>query len=287
MPITRRNFLQLGAAATAAAALPLSFADPLGMPIGCQTYPIKDMIKADFPGALKWLQAAQFKTIELCSPFAYPEFLGLGKYKPQELRGMLADHGITCISSHWVPGELYQHGDERIAYAQAFGMTQMAVALLGPFKITGKETPDDVKRYTDQFNAFAVKAHAAGITAVLHNEGFVSARIDGKPVYDMMIAQLDPATVKLQFQVSSMQVGYDPVEYFHRYAGRYISMHCQDWVVGTDGKAKQVPLGKGVVDWKSVFAAAKVGGIRNYFVELEEDPELMPPSVPYLHSLKV
>ena len=287
MPITRRNFLQLGAAVTAAAALPLSFADPLGMPIGCQTYPIKDMIKADFPGALKWLQAAQFQTVELCSPFAYPEFLGLGKYKPQELRGMLSDHGITCISSHWVPSELYQHGDERIAYAQAFGMTQMAVALLGPFRITGKETADDVKRYTDQFSAFAVKAHAAGITAVLHNEGFVSARIDGKPVYDMMIAQLDPANVKLQFQVSSMQAGYDPVEYFHRYAGRYISMHCQDWVVGADGKAKQVPLGRGVVDWKRVFEAAKIGGIQNYFVELEEDPELMPPSVPYLHALKV
>lgn len=287
MPISRRNFLQLGAAATAAAALPMSFADPLGMPIGCQTYPIKDMIKADFPGALKWVQAAGFKTIELCSPFAYPDFLPLGKYKPKELRGMLADHGITCISAHFVPTELYQHGEERIAYAKEFGMTQMAVAMLGPYKPTGKETVDDVKRYTDEFNAFAVKAHAAGITAVLHNEGFVSARIDGKPVYDMMIAQLDPTNVKLQFQVSSMQVGYDAVTYFNRYKGRYISMHCQDWVVGADGKAKQVPLGKGVVDWKSVFAAAKIGGIQNYFVELEEDPELMPPSVPYLHTLKV
>jgi len=289
MPLTRRNFVQLGAAAAAAAALPLSFADPLGLPIGCQTYPIKDMIKADFPAALKWVQAAKFQTIELCSPFAYPEFLGLGKYKPLELKGMLADHGITCISSHWVPSELYKYGDERIAYAKEFGMTQMCVALLGPFKSTGQETEDDVKRYTDPFNAFAAKAHAAGITAVLHNEGFVSKRINGKPVYDMMIANLDPAHVKLQFQVSSQQEGYDAVTYFHKYAGRYISMHCQDYVVDKATKSgfRQVPLGKGVVDWKAVFAAAKVGGIQNYFVELEEDPELMPPSVPYLHSLKV
>jgi len=46
-------------------------------------------------------------------------------------------------------------------------------------------------------------------------------------------------------------------------------------------------LGKGVVDWKAVFRAAKISGVKNYFVELEEDPALMPPSVPYLKSLNV
>ena len=38
---------------------------------------------------------------------------------------------------------------------------------------------------------------------------------------------------------------------------------------------------------KAVFTAAKVGGVKNYFVELEEDPALMPPSVPFLKSLNV
>jgi sugar phosphate isomerase/epimerase len=46
-------------------------------------------------------------------------------------------------------------------------------------------------------------------------------------------------------------------------------------------------LGKGVVDWKAVFTAAKAAGVKNYFVELEEDPALMASSVPYLRSLKV
>ena len=50
---------------------------------------------------------------------------------------------------------------------------------------------------------------------------------------------------------------------------------------------REVPLGKGVVDWSAVFTAAKIVGVKNYFVELEEDPALMPPSVPYLKSLNV
>ncbi|HTX74668.1 MAG TPA: sugar phosphate isomerase/epimerase [Terracidiphilus sp.] len=264
-------------------------ADPLGLPIGCQTYPVRKSIRTNFAGTMKGLRAAGFTQIELCSPYGYEEFSSLQQYKPQELRRMLADWGLGCISAHWSADELFQKADQSIAYATDFGMTQMAIAALGPWKPRTTETEDDVKRYVEPFNVFAEKAHAAGIVALLHNEGFVSEHIDGKPVYDMMIAELNPATTKLQFQVSSMQQGYDPVAYFHKYPGRFLSMHCQDWVKdpSTESGFRQVALGKGVVDWKAVFTAARIGGIKNYFVELEEDPALMPPSVPYLKSLNV
>jgi sugar phosphate isomerase/epimerase len=276
---------------TAASALLVSThylaADPLGLPIGCQTYPVRKSINTDFAGTMKGLRAAGFTQIELCSPFGYSDFSSLRQYKPQELLRMLSDWGLTCISAHWAPNELFQKADESIAYAKDFGMTQMAIAALGPFRPKGTETVDDVKRYVEPFNTFAEKAHAAGIVALLHNEGFISEHIGGKPVYDMMIAELNPATTSLQFQVSTMQKGFDPVTYFQKYPGRFLSMHCQDWVKdpSTQSGFRQVPLGKGVVDWKAVFAVAKTGGVKNYFVELEEDPALMPPSVPYLRSL--
>jgi len=288
--MNRRAFLKSSAAATTllAATRTLS-ADPLGLPIGCQTYPVRKTINTDFAGTMKGLRAAGFTQIELCSPYGYTDFSSLKQYKPQELRRMLADWGIGCVSAHWAEKELFQTPDESFAYAHDFGMTQMAVAALGPFRPKGTETADDVKRFAEPFNKFAEKAHAAGITAMLHNEGFVSAYIDGKPVYDMFIAELNPATTSLQFQVSTLQQGYDAVTYFNKYPGRFRSMHCQDWVKDPSTKSgfRQVPLGKGVVDWKAVFTAAKTGGIKNYFVELEEDPALMPPSVPYLKSLNV
>lgn len=288
--VNRRNFLQGAAAATAYfIETGIAVGDPLGLPIGCQTYPVRHEVQADFPGAMQGLHAAGFTSIELCSPFGYPEFAGLRRYKPQELRRMLNDWGLTCVSAHWSPEELYQRPDESIEYATAFGMTQMGVAALGPFDYKGTETASDVKRYVEPFNAFAEKAHSAGITALLHNEGFVSAHINGKPVYDMMIAELNPATVKLQFQIAAMQEGYQPVAYFNKYPGRFLSMHCQDWIVDPSTKSgfRQVALGKGVVDWKAVFTGAKVGGVKNYFVELWEDPKLMSASVPYLRGLSV
>jgi sugar phosphate isomerase/epimerase len=288
--MNRRMFLTRGAAASALLiGTRYGSANPLGLPIGCQTYPVRKSISTDFAGTMKGLRAAGFTQIELCSPYGYEDFASLQKYKPQELRRMLNDWGLGCISAHWGSDELFQQADKSIAYAKAFGMTQMAIAALGPFDSKRTQTVDDVKRYVEPFNAFAEKAHAAGIVALLHNEGFVSEHIDGKPVYDMMIAELNPATTKLQFQVSSAQKGYDAVTYFHKYPGRFLSMHCQDWVKDPSTKSgfREVALGKGVVDWKAVFTAAKTGGVKNYFVELEEDPALMPPSVPYLKSLKV
>ena len=290
MLINRRTFLQasVAAAAVAMTGARTLFADPLGLPIGFQSYVVRKSIASDFAGTMKGLAAAGFKTVELCSPYGYSDFASLQQYKPAELRAMLNGFGLQCISAHWAPKELFDKADASIAYAKEFGMTQMAVAALGPFNYKGTETEDDVKRAVDPFNTFAEKAEAAGITPLLHNEGFVSARINGKPVYDMMIAQLRP-NVKLQFQVSTMQQGYDPLAYFQQYPTRYLSMHCQDWVKdpSTRSGTRQVPVGKGVVDWKAVFAAAGKAGVKNYFVELEEDPSLLAPSVPYLKSLRV
>jgi sugar phosphate isomerase/epimerase len=174
MPMTRRRFLQQ--AATAAVALttaPALQADPLGLPIGCQTYPVRASINPDFAGTMKGLSAAGFQTIELCSPFGYKDFSSLAQYKPQELRRMLHDYGLTCISAHFDTDELFNHADDRIAWAKELGLTQMATASLG-FGTLPKNTPptvEDVNRITGLFNTFAAKAHDAGIAAVPHNEG--------------------------------------------------------------------------------------------------------------------
>jgi sugar phosphate isomerase/epimerase len=55
-----------------------------------------------------------------------------------------------------------------------------------------------------------------------------------------------------------------------------------DW---SPADKKIVPIGKGSIDWKKLFSAARTGGIKNYFVEMDWD--LMQASVPYLSKLKV
>lgn len=287
MPETSRREFFKGMATSAAAVGVLSVgaldltANPLGMPIGCQTYPVRRMIAEDFSGTIKQLTGAGFQTVELCSPWGYARagFGGLAKYKGSELKKMLGDLGVTCISSHFDIKELRTDLPARIEWAKDLGLTQMMVPSLGGPR---NPTMDDVKRAADEYNKIAEQTAQAGLQQGLHNEGFELSTVDGKRTYDVLFDLLDPKLVKFQFQVSTISAGYDAADYFNKYPGRFISMHAQGWSAKT---RKIVALGQGTLDWKKIFTAAKTGGIKNYFVEM--NLELMRESVPYLRGLQV
>jgi sugar phosphate isomerase/epimerase len=42
-------------------------------------------------------------------------------------------------------------------------------------------------------------------------------------------------------------------------------------------------VGQGVIDWKEFFAAARTGGVKNFFVEMDLDK--FKDSASYIHSL--
>jgi len=285
-PISRRQFCKIAATQAAAVgsfsvnALKLC-ANPLGMPIGCQTWPVREMIAKDFVGAIKQLSAAGFQSVELCSPVGYVDegFGGLAKFKGAEVRRILSDAGLTCVSSHFSIEELRKNQSDRIAWATDVGLTQMIVPSLdGP----RKPTMDDVKRATDEYNRMGEQSAKAGIQQGLHNEDFELSTVDGKRTYDVLFDLLDPNLVKFQFQVSVISRGFDAREYFTKYPGRFISMHVQGWSAETQ---KVMPVGQDTLDWKRIFVAAKTGGIKNYFVEMKL--EMMKASVSYLRDLQV
>ena len=280
--MSRREFTKMVGAGTlvTASGRKLS-ADPLGLPIGCQTWPVRDRIAKDFPGTLKVLAAAGFQSIELCSPVGYADsgFAGLAKYKGAELRKIISDAGLTCVSSHFGIEELRKDQEGRIAWAKDVGLTQMLVPSLNGPK---HPTMDDVKRAADEYNRMGERAAAAGIVQGLHNEDFELTKVNGERTYDVLFKLLDPKYVKFQFQVSTISEDYDAAEYFTKYPGRFVSMHVQGW---SEKTRKIVAVGDGTLDWKKIFGAAKIGGIRNYFVEM--DLPLMRASVPYLRQLQV
>ena len=283
--ISRRDFLIRTATQTAAGFLAASawglYASPLGLPIGCQTWPVRELIAQDFPGTIKQLAGAGFQSVELCSPVGYADsgFAGLAKYSGSQLRKILRDAGLTCVSSHFGIDELRKNQEGRIDWAKEVGLTQMIVPSLDGPK---NPTMDDVKRAADEYNKMGEKAAQAGIQQGLHNEDFETSTVDGKRTYDLLIGLLDPKLVKFQFQISTISEGYDAAEYFTKYPGRFFSMHVQGWSAQTK---KIVPVGQGSLDWKKIFMAAKTGGVKNYYVEM--DLEMMRASVPYLQKLQV
>jgi sugar phosphate isomerase/epimerase len=166
---------------------------------------------------------------------------------------------------------------------------------------------DAVKKAADEYNKIGEVAAKSGIQQGLHNEGFELAMVDGERVYDTLFKLLDPKLVKFQFQMSTITSGLVGADYFKRFPGRFISMHVQDVDMnapvppppppdpnapaggrgrgGGRGGRPQKPVGQGTIDWVKTFQAAKIGGIKNYFVEQSWD--LTKESVAFLKSLKV
>lgn len=262
------------------AALNLS-AHPLGMPIGSQTYPHRQRIKnGDFAGLCKDLAALGIKSIELCSP-AYAEFSSLTDGK--QTRKILEDQGLKCPSAHFAMKELRTQQSQAIAWAHDIGMTQMGTATLNGHVENGVTTMEIVKRASDEYNQIAEAAGKSGIQQFLHDERFEMSKVDGRLTYQVLLELLDPKLVKMQFQMSAMPVVGDPVMYFTKYPGRFISMHLQG--VDLSAPTAAVAVGKDSLDWRKIFSAAKKGGLKNYFIE--QTWPLTEQGAAYLKTLEV
>jgi sugar phosphate isomerase/epimerase len=292
-------------------------ANPLGLPIGSQTYPHRQRIQSgDFAGLLKDMKAIGIEVIELCSP-SYTEFASLADGKAT--RKILDDNGIKCPSAHFGMNVLRTRQPEMIQWARDIGMTQMATATLSARVTNGMTTLDEVKRAADEYNKIGAAARKAGLQQALHNEGFENSRLeDGRLTYPVLLEYLDPDLVKMQFQMSSMRTIGDPIMYFTNHPGRFISAHLQgvDTTLGMQASRAGVPpvkptqeeaaaaaqggrgaggrqgggsaalaVGEDKVDWPKVFEAATIGGVKNYFVEQAWDITVK--SVAYLKTLNV
>jgi sugar phosphate isomerase/epimerase len=292
--MSRREFIKQSAATSAAAAfLPIAAREvtmnPLGLPIGSQTYPHRQRIKdGDFAGLCRDMAALGIGSIELCSP-GYAEFASLTDAK--RTRKIIEDHGLTCPSAHVTLQELRNDLQKSLAWAHDIGMTQLGTATLNGKVENGVATMDVVKHAADEYNRISEAVSNAGMQSFLHDEQFEMAKVDGRLVYEVLLELLDPKLVKMQFQMSAMRTIGDPVTYFAKHPGRFISMHLQ----GVDLKAPfpapagqrppAVAVGKDSLDWAKIFAAGKAGGLKNYF--LEQSWDLTVQGVAYLKALKV
>jgi sugar phosphate isomerase/epimerase len=249
------------------------------IPLGFQSWSVRDMLAKDFANTLKTMADLGYKLVEMCSPKGYADsgFGSLVNVKTSDMRKTISDVGLNCPSCHFGLSELTNDLDDRIQFAHDLGLSQMVCSSFGLPKTASLK---DFQDSADKLNKAAEKITASGMQAGFHNHDFEFATIDGQLVYDALMSRLDPGLVKMQFQTSVINLGYKASTYFKKYPGRFISSHLSDWTADK----KEVPIGQGVIDWKDFFAAAQTGGVKNFFVEMGFDK--FKDSATYIRELK-
>lgn len=295
--ISRREFIAKSAAGTAAAGFMLAnagtaSANPLGLPIGSQTYPHRQMIAdGKFMELVMQLKSIGVDQIELCGALPggtfYQEFKSL-MADAKTTRKIIEDHGLKAVSCHFMFTELRDNLRTAINWSKAMGLQQIMVptiksAIPGQPLVAqqGKEL-EEMKRLLDDFHKMATEINKEGMRTGAHNEAFDLVKLpDGTFIYDHEIQQTDPKLIGFQFQMSTFNNGMVAADYFKKYPGRFFSMHVQDLNLnektpinpqtGRGGTHPQLPVGKGGLNWAATFAAAPTGGVKNYFVEQNMD----------------
>ena len=209
-------------------------------------------------------------------------------------RRILTDNGLKPVSTHFEEYRLKHDLEKNIAGAKECGVSYIGLASL---EDRDRKTLEAVKRDAEWFNQVGKTVSEAGCGFFYHGHNFDYAKVEGAVIYDELIRRTDPKFVNFELDCFwCVRAGKDPVDYFHRFPGRFPQLHIKDLKPGfppTTGKgpAAFTEVGQGVIDWKKIFAAAHEGGLKHFYVEQDEcdrdSLESARMSYAYLHNLTV
>ena len=261
--MNRREFLGAASAAVLLSSLPALAADEhkLGA-IGLQLYTVRDQMAKDFDGTIAKVAATGYKEAE---------FAGYFKRTPQQVKTVLERNRLVAPSAHIPIEDLRAKLPQVIEAAHVIGHEYIVNPWINK---EDRGSLDDWKKLAAFFNETGRKVKEAGLQFAHHNHDFEFKPTEGQVPYDLLLKETDPNLVKLEMDLYWITAaGQDPLKYFNEYPGRYPMLHVKDrptrlaHPIYVTENAKFAPVGRGVVDFKRVFAHADKGGVRHYYVE--------------------
>ncbi len=259
--LTRRTFIRnVAAAGTLCAVNPSSLMAAGAMDIGLQLYSIRDLVRDDLPGTLEKLAGIGYRTVETAG-YGDRKFYG---YAPAEFKSLAEGLGLRALSSHSGvnPGNI----GHTIEDALSAGMQYV---VLPSIPAERRKTIDDYKTIAAELNAMGEKCSEAGLTLGYHNHAFEFEAMDGMIPYDVLLQETEADLVTMQIDTYWIRYGgYEAVDYFRKYPGRFKMWHIKDMAVGESRESTEI--GSGTLDFPAIFKLRKKAGMECVFVEQEE-----------------
>ena len=257
--------------------------------VALQLYSVRDAMEKDMAGTLKAVKEMGYD---------YVEFAGYFDHTAEEVKAMLDDNGLECISVHQAPGLFLEEGQKAVDYLKTIGAKYCAIPWYEPSKLAGSAVWADT---VADFIKVGELLKANDIQLMYHNHDFEFNKYQDKFLLDWIYETI-PADI-VQPQIDTCWVhyaGYDPAEYLLKYSGRISVVHLKDFVcknlgtgpvyalIGEDGKEEKKasredngfefrPVGYGIQDFKKILEAADKAGAD--YVVVEQDRSLERPSM--------
>jgi inosose dehydratase len=207
------------------------------------------------------------------------------EFKPAELKDLLAQHKLTFVAFSSGDVSLDQPGADQIAKHVANAQFVkdsggIYLQILDQLKSYPRSaTPDECKRLGNLLTELGKRTADLGIPLAYHNH--LNTLSQSPTNLDLILENSDPKYVKLELDTAHLVAGGgDPAKAIEKYRDRMLFLHLKDVhdIPADTPKAKYpfefVELGRGRVDFPSVFAALEKAKFRGWaVVELDRVPD--------------
>jgi sugar phosphate isomerase/epimerase len=287
MHTSRRRFLKqaatVGASVTLAGAGPM-LANPMGQPLGFQTFEVIPDLAKDWQGTWNKMASYGYRYADLVqfAPTYAPQLAGK---TTSEINDALKAANLTATNGHFSYKSWMDDYGNTVKTAHELGLKSV-VCTLRP----KHDTADEYRQMASELNTLGGKLKGEGLLLGYHNHEVEFVPVSGEVPWDILLKNTDPALVSFQIDVGNLTFGGgDAVTYLSRYPGRYYSLHVKDFVKGV----ASVPVGQGTLDWGKIFAIAREQKIQSYVAEVGaygirslDGAALAPAKLPVLESFR-
>jgi sugar phosphate isomerase/epimerase len=223
--------------------------------IGLAVLTVNTVSARDYEKTMRDVAAVGYREVDM--------YIYESRKEPAETRAILDRAGLTCPSARVASPALYRGWDRFLDAANTLGARWITLA-----NLTYEERLHlrDWQEMADVLNKAGEAARARGLTFCYHSHDFELTPMEGRIPLDMLLASTDPSLVKLQMDVYWMaHGGRDPAREIRKLGSRVATLHLKD--MDATPVRGITSVGKGVIDFKAVLAAAADARVSNYFVE--------------------
>ncbi|MBF7090970.1 sugar phosphate isomerase/epimerase [Flavobacterium sp. ALJ2] len=268
MKLSRRNFIINTSivAATVCLIPSLAFASNKKT-IGLQLYTLRDELPKDVKGTLEKVALAGYTEVELYGFSIKDKFWGLS---PQELKKLLDTNGLKAVSGHYELGMFLSDGNttELEAAIKAAKILKNEYITIPWLHESIRKSADDYKKIASLLNKAGDMCKAAGLKLAYHNHDFEFKKYGDIAGYEILLKETDKNLVYFEMDLYWMAYSkIDPIQLFKQNPGRFTMWHVKD--MDKSNATLNTEIGSGVIDFKSIFAEAKLSGMKHFFVEQE------------------
>ena len=266
----RRTFLQQSAILSAGMLVMPKMVFGNNQKIGLQLYTLRESVAKDVPGVFSQVAKAGYSELEMFGLSAENKFFG---HTVKETAELLKQNNLTSPSGHYMPEKfLFNNGNgddvkNLCDVANQLGNSYLIIPWMSEEK---RNSIDKYKALTDRLNKAGEICKTANLQLAYHNHDFEFADFNGEHGYDILLKNTDSNLVKMEMDIYwVVRAGYDPIELFKSNPGRFHLWHVKD--MNKNDKTQNTEVGNGSVDFKTIFANAKLAGVKHYIVEQENN----------------